>query len=77
LRVEAELAAVEENPVRIALHAATLERYIKTVETLAETMAGHAGAEDDRGPLIADFRALVHSIVVHPKAPRRENWPRW
>jgi site-specific DNA recombinase len=70
LRVEAELAAVEENPVRIALHAATLERYIKTVETLAETIAGHAGAEDDRGPLIADFRALVHGIVVHPKGPR-------
>ena len=32
-------------------------------------MASHAGAEDDRGPLVADFRALVHSIIVHPKGP--------
>jgi site-specific DNA recombinase len=68
-RVEAELAALEETPVPIALHPATLDRYTETVNTLAETMAGHAGAEDDRGPLIADFRALVHSVVVYPMGP--------
>ncbi len=67
LRVEAELAALEEAPVPIALHPATLDRYIQTVNALAETMAGHAGAEDDRGPLIDRFRALVHSVIVHPK----------
>ena len=69
LRVEAELAALEEAPVPIALHPATLDRYIETVNGLAETMAGHASAADDRGSLIADFRALVHSVVVHPRGP--------
>jgi site-specific DNA recombinase len=68
LGVEAELAALEEAPVPIALHPATLDRYIETVNSLAETMAGHAGADDDRGFLISDFRALVHSVTVHPKA---------
>src|SRR6516165_4020183 len=69
LRVEAELAALEEAPVPIALHPTTLDRYINTVNALAETMAGHAGADDDRGSLIDDFRALVHSITLHPKGP--------
>ena len=67
LGVEAELAALEKAPIPIALHPATLDRYIETVDSLAETMAGHAGAEDDRGSLIDDFRALVHSVTVHPK----------
>jgi hypothetical protein len=44
-------------------------RDIETVNTLADAMAGHAGAEDDRGSLIADFRALVHSVIVHPRGP--------
>ena len=39
------------------------------MNALAETMAGHAGADDDRGSLIDDFRALVHSITVYPKGP--------
>jgi site-specific DNA recombinase len=69
LRVEAELAALEEAPVPIALHPATLDRYIETVNELAETMAGHANAEDDRGALVDDFRALVHSVIVRPKGP--------
>jgi site-specific DNA recombinase len=69
MRVDAELAALEETPVPIALHPATLERYIKTVNSLAETMAGHAGADDDRGSLIDEFRALVHSVIVHPRSP--------
>ena len=56
-------------PVPIALHPAALDRYVKTVNTLADTMAGHADAEDDRGPVIADFRALVHSVIVHPRGP--------
>jgi site-specific DNA recombinase len=69
LRVEAELAALEESPVPIALHPAALDRYVKTVNALADTIAGHAGADDDRGPVVADFRALVHSVIVHPKGP--------
>jgi site-specific DNA recombinase len=70
LRIEAELAALDEAPVPIALHPAALDHYISAVNTLAETMAGHARAEDDRGSLIRDFRALVHSVTVHPKEPR-------
>jgi site-specific DNA recombinase len=69
LRVEAELAALEEAPVPIALHPATLDRYIKTVNELADTMVGHAGADDDRGSLIGDFRPLVHTVIVHPRGP--------
>jgi len=34
-RVEAELAALEETPVPIALHPAALDRYINTVNALA------------------------------------------
>jgi site-specific DNA recombinase len=69
LRVEAELAALEEAPIPISLHPATLDRYIETVNALADAIAGHASTEDDRGPLVADFRALVHSVIVHPKGP--------
>nr|WP_083992253.1 recombinase family protein [Bradyrhizobium embrapense] len=70
LRVESELAALEEAPVPVALHPATLDRYISTVNALAEIMASHTEAKDDRGSLINDFRALVHSVTVHPKGPR-------
>lgn len=69
LRVEAELAALEETPTPISLHPATLDRYIEIVNTLADTISSHASAEDDRGPLVADFRALVHSVIVRPKGP--------
>lgn len=67
LRVEAEMAALEEAPVPVALHPAALDRYISTVNAFAETMAGHSKAEDDRGSLVQDFRPLVHSVTVHPK----------
>ena len=72
LRVEAELAGLEETPDLIALHPATLDRYVATVDALAEAMAEHAGAEDDRGTLVDDFCALVHSVTVHPKGPRED-----
>jgi hypothetical protein len=48
----------------------TLDRYIKTVNELTKTMADHTGAEDDRGSLVSNLRALVRSVVVHPKGPR-------
>jgi site-specific DNA recombinase len=67
LRVEAEMAALEEAPVPIALHPATLDRYIRTVDTLAETMAKHSKAEDDRGSLIGDFRAPCAQRNCSPK----------
>ncbi|WFU20797.1 hypothetical protein [Bradyrhizobium sp. CB3481] len=69
LRLEAELAALEEAPIPISLHPATLDCYIETVNALADTIARHASAGDDRGPLVADFRSLVHSVIIHPKGP--------
>jgi hypothetical protein len=40
------------------------------VESLAASLADHAEAQDDRGPLLRSFRDLVHSVIVHPKGPR-------
>jgi site-specific DNA recombinase len=70
LEAERELSRVEEAPQIIALHPATLDSYIATVDRLASVLTEHAAAEDDRGRLVATFRALVHSVTVHPKAPR-------
>jgi hypothetical protein len=47
-----------------------LERYIQTVDALAAALADHAAATDDRGPVIQSFRALVHSVAIHPHGPR-------
>ncbi len=70
MEVEAEIASLEEAPKIITLHPATLDRYAETVDTLAASLAGHAEAKDDRGPLVRSFRALVHSVTVHPNGPR-------
>ena len=47
-----------------------LDQYAETVDALAASLAGHAEAQDDRGPLVRSFRALVHSVTVHPNGPR-------
>jgi site-specific DNA recombinase len=70
LQVEVELAALEEAPSIITLHPAALDQYIETVDVLAAALADHARAEDDRGSLVASFRALVHSVTIHPNGPR-------
>jgi site-specific DNA recombinase len=70
LQAEVELASLDEAPRNIALHPSSLNRYVETVDRLAAVLADHANAEDDRGSLISDFRALVHSVTIHPKAPR-------
>ncbi len=70
LEVETEIASLEEAPKIISLHPATLDRYAETVESLAASLAAHAEAQDDRGPLLRTFRDLVHSVTVHPKGPR-------
>ena len=70
LEIEAEIASLEEAPKIITLHPATLDRYAETVDTLATSLANHAEAQDDRGPLVRSFRALVHTVTVHPNAPR-------
>ena len=71
LQIEAELAALEEVPSVITLHPTALDRYIETVDALAASLADHAGAADDRGALVASFRALVHSVTIHPNGPRK------
>jgi hypothetical protein len=40
------------------------------VAALAASLAGHAEAEDERGPLVKTFRALVHSVTIPPSGPR-------
>ncbi|OAF04277.1 hypothetical protein AYJ54_24110 [Bradyrhizobium centrolobii] len=81
LRVEAELAALEETPTPISLHPATLDRYIETVNALADTIASHASAEDDHGPLVADLCTASSSTrKALGKALRsrsRESRPHW
>ncbi|MFC7397736.1 hypothetical protein ACFQU1_11085 [Chelatococcus sp. GCM10030263] len=65
--VDAELATLDQAPSMISLHPATLERYSETVDRLAKAVIEHAAADDDRGPLVQSFRALVHSVTIHPK----------
>ncbi|TGQ51080.1 recombinase family protein [Mesorhizobium sp. M1C.F.Ca.ET.193.01.1.1] len=73
LQVEAQLAGLDDPPSTVALHPATLVRYIETVDALSVALADHATAVDDRGPLTKNFRALVHSVTVQPK-PAREGF---
>jgi site-specific DNA recombinase len=70
LEVEAQIASLEEAPKIITLHPATLDQYAETVDALAASLADHAEAQDDRGSLVRTFRALVHSVTVHPNGPR-------
>ena len=70
LEAESELSLMEETPQVVALHPATLDSYIATVDRLAAVLADHIAADDDRGLLVSSFRALVHSVTVHAKAPR-------
>ena len=70
LQAQHELSSLEEVPRIIALHPATLDSYILTVDRLASVLTDHAEADDDRGALVASFRALVYSVTVHPKPPR-------
>ncbi|TPJ78850.1 recombinase family protein [Mesorhizobium sp. B2-5-13] len=69
--IEAQLCSLDEPPSTVALHPATLQQYAKTVDCLSKALADHATAADDRGPLIQNFRELVHSVTVHPKPARK------
>jgi hypothetical protein len=73
LQVEAELAALEETPPVITRHPATPDRYIETVDALAAALADQAGAEDDRGSLVASFKGKLANLIggeVFPQAIR-------
>ena len=63
-RLRVELEATEAPPNLITLHPTAMNRYQITIDSLAATIADHSRAEDDRGDLARDFRALVHSVVV-------------
>jgi site-specific DNA recombinase len=67
---EAELANLEEAPSTLTLHPTAIEKYVETVDALAAVLAHHAEANDDRGALVNSFRALVHSVTIHPKGSR-------
>ncbi|RUX25833.1 recombinase family protein [Mesorhizobium sp. M7A.F.Ca.US.011.01.1.1] len=69
--IEAQLCGLDEPPSTVALHPATVRRYIETVDDLSKALADHATAPDDRGPLTQNFRELVHSVTVHPKPARK------
>jgi site-specific DNA recombinase len=72
-RTESRTSAFRAAEARkiISLHPAALDRYLATVDSLAVALADHAVAEDDRGSVVRDFRALVHSVTVHPDGPRK------
>ncbi len=72
-QIEAQLSSLDEPPSTVALHPATLQRYIETVDGLSKALADHATATDDRGLLTQNFRGLVHSVTVHPN-PAREGF---
>jgi hypothetical protein len=63
LNIEAEIACLKEAPKFITLHPATLDRYAETADAPAASLADHAEAQYDRGPLVGTFRALVHSTA--------------
>src|SRR3569832_389082 len=69
--IEAQLCGLDEPPSTVALHPAILPRYTKTVDCLSKALADHATAADDPGPLIQNFRELVHSVTVQPKPTRK------
>jgi len=69
--IEAQLCGLDEPPSTVALHPATVRRYVETVDDLSKALADHATAPDDRGPLTQNFRELVHSVTVHPKPSRK------
>ena len=57
-QIEEQLSGLDEPPSTVALHPATLQRYIETVDGLSKALADHAAAADDRGPLIQTFGVL-------------------
>jgi hypothetical protein len=64
------MSAPTVRSANVAPHPAKLDSYIATVDRLAAVLADHIASEDDRGSLVSSFRALVHSAIVHPMAPR-------
>jgi hypothetical protein len=69
--LEAELAGLAEAPKVITLHPATMERYLATVDRLAVNLTSHAAHPDTKGTVVADLRALIHSVTVHAQRDHR------
>ncbi|WP_246220337.1 recombinase family protein [Parvibaculum indicum] len=68
--LEEQLGGMEAAPKVVSIHPATIDQYLATVDRLAETLTDHATAKEDRGPLIADMRSLIHTVTVHPDGPK-------
>ena len=64
---ERELSLVEETPQIVALHPATLDSYIATVDRLAAVLTDHIAAKDDRGS--RDFQ-LPRARPQRDRAPQ-------
>ncbi|UDL96563.1 recombinase family protein [Lichenihabitans sp. PAMC28606] len=62
---KATLQACEDAPKLIALHPAAMAQYVATIDALGKTLADHAHATDDRGDLVAHFRALIQTVVIY------------
>jgi site-specific DNA recombinase len=69
--LEAEIAELGEAPKAITLHPATIERYLATVERIADNLASHAADLGTKGTLITDLRALIQSVTVYARQDRR------
>lgn len=67
-RLRAELAAAEEPPKVVALHPATVARYLAAIERLEATIAD---GEEHGGEAKAALRDLIRSVTIHP-APAGE-----
>ncbi|MFC5423007.1 recombinase family protein [Bosea eneae] len=67
-RLRAELAAAEEPPKVVALHPATVARYLAAIERLEATIAD---GEAQGGEAKAALRELIRTVTIHP-APAGE-----
>lgn len=67
-RLRAELAAAEESPRIVALHPATVKRYLASIERLEATIAE---GEENGGEAKAALRELIRTVTIQP-APTGE-----
>jgi site-specific DNA recombinase len=62
-RLRAELAAAEEPPRVVALHPATVKRYLAAIERLEATIAE---GQEHGGEAKAALRDLIRTVTIHP-----------
>lgn len=62
-RLQAELAAADEPPKVVALHAGVIDSYLAAIDHLQDAI--RAGAKEGSGASRDTLRGLLHSVVVH------------